>query len=309
MRSESGKTFIFEGAPERVDKFLSKQMSSFSRTYIQKLIKEGFVQVNGQKTSARYVLSLNDKIDVMFPKFSCLPTSAADSIPILFEDKHIIVVNKPADLVVHPAGPYQKDTLIQRLWPKLASGWENCVKNTSLSTARPGVVHRLDKGTSGVMVIAKTPQAADHLSAQFAKRTIVKIYQSLVWGMPETHAGHIRSMVGRSRQTPHRMSVQDQGRWSETAFTVLKRFPSAGKNGASLIEARPLTGRTHQIRVQLASLGHPLIGDVAYGAPKDNTQRPLLHALSLTFTHPHTRKKHTFEAPLPEDFEKFLSSL
>jgi 23S rRNA pseudouridine1911/1915/1917 synthase len=244
---------------------------------------------------------------VTLPDFSSLPGSAVQDVPVLFEDSHLIVVNKPPDVVVHPAGPHQEGTLIQRLWPKLAANWSAVLGRTSPHTARPGVVHRLDKGTSGVLVIAKTPQAAEHLSAQFAARTVKKVYLALVCGIPKTEKGRIRSTVGRSRRAPHRMSVEDPGRWSETEFKVLERFE---KTGAALLEVQPLTGRTHQIRVQLAHLGHPLAGDMIYGAPKDlQAERPLLHALSLELTHPANEKRMKWTAGLPEDFEEVLRDL
>jgi 23S rRNA pseudouridine1911/1915/1917 synthase len=178
------------------------------------------------------------------------------------------------------------------------------VQKAPLHTARPGVVHRLDKGTSGVIVVAKTPGAAEALSLQFAERKVEKIYWARVEGLPGSDSGSIRSTVGRDRHHPQRMSVTDPGRPSELEFKVLARSP---KHGQSLVEVHPLTGRTHQIRVQLASIGHPLVGDATYGAVAG--ERPLLHALKLTITHPRTKKRLVFEAPLPKDFRKALKHL
>jgi 23S rRNA pseudouridine1911/1915/1917 synthase len=272
------------------------------------LIRDGAVTVNQTPAAARTRLMPGHEVEVAIPEFSALPATASESVPILHEDEDLLVINKPAGVVVHPAGPHQTDTLIQRLWPKLAPHWSSSLSRVSPSVARPGVVHRLDKGTSGVMVIAKTPAAADDLSRQFAGREVRKVYWALAWGHPSTHKGRIRSTVGRSRRQPHRMSVEDPGRWSETEFLVLDRFPAQqGEKGAALLEVHPLTGRTHQIRVQLASLGHPLVGDTVYGNKDDGSaERPLLHALSLQVKHPSTRRVLRWTAPLPEDFQRAL---
>ncbi|MBI4395572.1 MAG: RluA family pseudouridine synthase [Elusimicrobia bacterium] len=304
------KTFLYKGAPERLDRYLADRLSPLSRTYIQSLIKQGHVDLNGSLPVARQILAPGDKVHIQLPEFSNLPASSAETVPVLYEDQDLIVVNKPADMVVHPAGPHQEDTLIQRLWPKLAPQWASAVKGSSPKTARPGVVHRLDRGTSGVMVIAKTPVAAENLSRQFAERVVQKVYWALVRGIPSTETGRIRSTVGRSRRQPHRMSVEDPGRWSETEFRVLGRFPKFEETGAALLEIHPLTGRTHQIRVQLASLGHSLLGDRVYGPPQDaGAKRPFLHALNLEIRHPSTGKTLSWTAPLPEDYKKALKRL
>ena len=295
------KRFTYKGAPQRLDVFLAKNLESLSRTQIQRLIKENRIDVDGAPAPARHPLAPGQVIVVRLPEFSSLPPSAADSVPVLFEDADVIVVNKPAGLVVHPAGPHREDTLIQRLWPKLSVGWGNGLAS---GDTRPGVVHRLDRGTSGVMILAKNPAAAESLSKQFADRRVTKIYWAVVEGVPTANEGKVSSPVGRSRREPHRMSTQVPGRWSETEFTVLRRFPERGPKGATLLEVRPKTGRTHQIRVQLAALGHPLVGDTTYDAAEAGP-RPLLHARKLTFFHPRTKKSLVFEAPPPADFESF----
>jgi len=214
------------------------------------------------------------------------------------------VVDKPADIVVHPAGPHRQGTLVQRLWPKLAPAWDKTVRAQGGAFDRPGVVHRLDKGTSGVMVLAKTPHAAENLSRQFAERTVKKTYWALVRGIPRTDSGRIQSVVGRSRRHPGRMTVKEEGRWSETDFKVLERYPSSQ---TALLELHPLTGRTHQIRVQLAALGHPVVGDALYGDTAASQEaRPLLHARSLEFTHPARKRRMTFQAEPPKDFLLFM---
>jgi 23S rRNA pseudouridine1911/1915/1917 synthase len=303
------REFLFKGDEDRLDKFLAKKMPEFSRTRLQKLIVNGKVTVEGVPQPARRLLSPGERVQIEIPEFSRLPASAAESVPVLFEDDQILVVNKPAGLVVHPAGPHQDDTLIQRLWPKLAAQWAGQARNGKTSDSRPGVVHRLDRGTSGVMIIAKTPSAAKSLSAQFAERSVKKVYWALAWGTFLVGSGSIRSVVGRSRRQPHRMSTEGMGRHAETEFQVVERFPAQGAKGAALLEIRPLTGRTHQIRVQLSALGHPLLGDKTYGADEsDETARPMLHAFSLEVSHPSTKKRLKWTAPIAADFEAVLDS-
>lgn len=294
------KTFTFAGEAERLDRYLTRSLSALSRTRVQRLIDEGAVTVNGRKEPARRILEMGDLVLVQIPTFSALPPAALESVPILYEDTELIVVDKPAGLVVHPAGPHRTDTLIQRLWPKLSAGWAETGQRPA--TDRPGVVHRLDMGTSGVMVIAKTPAAAENLSRQFADRTVKKTYIAVVQGILKA-PGRVRSLVGRSRHAPQRMTT-DTGRWSETEYQILKTFPHARPIPLSLLEVHPLTGRTHQIRVQLAALGHPLLGDKLYGGAPG--PRPLLHAHQLQFRHPRTGKTETFKTPPPKDFSSFF---
>lgn len=292
------KSFTFTGPAERLDRFLTRSLAPLSRTRVQRLIEEGAVTVNRRPEPSRRLLSAGEQVVVHIPTFSSLPPAATESVPILYEDEDLIVVDKPAGWVVHPAGPHRTDTLIQRLWPKLANGWAE--SGPRPTTDRPGVVHRLDKGTSGVMIIAKNPSAAENLSRQFADRKVQKTYWALVQGTL-TSSGRIRSKVGRSRHTPQKMSTEN-GRPSETEYTVLKNYTHPSP--ATLLEVRPRTGRTHQIRVQLAALGHPLIGDKLYGGLPG--PRPFLHAQQLQFMHPRTRKILIFKTPPPTDFALFL---
>lgn len=290
------RAFVFSGPPERLDRFLTRSLPGWSRTRLQALIKKGLATVEGRPEPGRRLLAPGERIAIALPEFSALPASAARSVPILHEDRDLIVVNKPAGWVVHPAGPHQTDTLVQRLWPKLAAGW-----GADAAQNRPGVVHRLDRGTTGAIVVAKTPAAAERLARQFADRRVEKIYWAVVAGVPTDKSGRIRSMVGRSRQEPHRMTTTVPGRWAETDFKVLKTFP---KKNRAVLEVRPKTGRTHQIRVQLAALGFPLAGDTLYGGPAGT--RPLLHAHQLAFDHPTTGKRLIFKAPPPPDMRPFL---
>lgn len=291
------RAFLASGPSERLDRFLARHLSDWSRTRIQALIKDGAVRVNDRAEPSRHQLNPGDRVTIDLPAFSQLPAAAADDVPLLFEDEDLLVVDKPAGLVVHPAGPHRTDTLIQRLWPKLAPGWAQGLSSNS----RPGVVHRLDRGTSGVMVIAKNRAAAEHLSRQFADRTVTKVYWAVVDGVPRGASGRIRSMVGRSRSAPQRMTTAVPGRWAETEYRVIAVRPDDGGRRRSLLEVRPKTGRTHQIRVQLAALGHPLVGDPLYGGPAG--PRPLLHAHRLEFRHPRTGERLAFVSPAPPDID------
>lgn len=295
-------SIVYRGATDRLDRYLAGVLAPLSRTQIQRLIKEGRVTVNGRAVPARHPLAPGEKIEIRLPDFSALPPAAADSLPILYEDGDLIAVNKPVGLVVHPAGPHREDTVVQRLWPRLVSAWG---KNLKPGDTRPGVVHRLDRGTSGILLIAKHPQAAEALSRQFADRSVRKVYWAVVEGQPTADRGHVASPVGRSRSAPHRMSTEVPGRWSETEFEVMRRFPPPPDRGAAFLEVRPKTGRTHQIRVQLAALGHPILGDKTYGAT-GGADRPLLHARELTFHHPRTGKPLHLQAPAPGDFAPYL---
>jgi 23S rRNA pseudouridine1911/1915/1917 synthase len=296
------KSFIFSGEPERLDRFLTRSLAPLSRTRVQRLIEEKAVTVNGQTTPSRRILERGDKVEVHLPTFTALPPAEAENVPILYEDDDLIVVDKPAGLVVHPAGPHRTDTLIQRLWPKLAAGWADSGQRPT--TDRPGVVHRLDRGTSGVMVIAKTPAAAENISRQFADRTVSKTYFAVVMGIVKS-PGRVRSMVGRSRHAPQKMST-DTGRWAETEYSVIETFPDALPHPVTLLEVHPRTGRTHQIRVQLATLGHPLLGDKLYGGPPG--PRPFLHAHKLEFRHPRSGKTISIQTPPPEIFLPFCKN-
>jgi 23S rRNA pseudouridine1911/1915/1917 synthase len=297
-----GRVFTAGDVPERLDVFLTRHLGTLSRSAVQRLIKEGAVTVAGRAVPARARLIPGEKVRVLLPDFDISAAAPDGGIPILFEDADLLVINKPAGLVVHPAGPHREGTVVQRLWPKLSKGWADS-KPLAAGGARPGVVHRLDRGTSGVMVIAKTPAAAENLSGQFARREVEKVYWALVRGIPKGERGTIQSPIGRSRRSPHRMSSTDTGRWSATDFTVLKTFPHAPEGPLALIEARPRTGRTHQIRVHLAALGHPILGDALYGAPADRESPQLfLHALSLSLRHPRTEKWTVWKTPPPPNF-------
>jgi 23S rRNA pseudouridine1911/1915/1917 synthase len=233
------------------------------------------------------------------------PPQPDDSVEfgVVHEDDTIIVVDKPAGLVVHPGAGNETGTLANGLlarYPELVDVGERI---------RPGIVHRLDGGSSGLLVVARTQDAADALIEQFADHSATRVYLALVWGHPDAPHGVIDAPIGRSRRDPLRMAVVADGRWSRTEYRVLERFDSPAE--LALLECRLETGRTHQIRVHLSSINHPLVGDPIYGQrrPKLQVERPFLHAAELSFVHPATGERVTFVSDLAPDLAERLGTL
>ena len=293
----------------RLDKFLQKEFSDTSRATFQRFIQDGDVLVNGQKVKPTHQPRLGEEIVIVWPQPE--PAEAiAENIPldILFEDQHLLVINKPAGLVVHPAAGHKQGTLVNALL-HYCHGQLSGVGGV----ARPGSVHRLDKDTSGCLIVAKNE--ATHLarSDQFAKRETNKVYQALVCGRLTKKQITVKTPIGRHPVQRKKMSVIENGRPSHTDFKILEIL-----NESSLVEAVLHTGRTHQIRVHLQHLECPLIGDPMYAnkhartfAQKTGYQAPrqMLHAKALSFIHPISQKQITIEAPLPEDFLDALNYL
>jgi len=282
-------------AKVRLDQFLAKELPEYSRSRLQELIRSGFVRLNGGISRPRQIVRAGDKIDLIEP-----PPEKVDIRPepipldVLFEDDDLIVVNKPAGMTVHPGAGQREHTLVNAL---LSHG-------AGLSgiggKERPGIVHRLDKETSGCLVVAKNDMAHRELSKQFAARTVEKIYLALVAGKLRKPAGVIDEKIGRHPVHRKRMQVSSRGgRTARTEYRVIR-----SSDTASLIECRLHSGRTHQIRVHLHHLGHPVLGDKVY-APRfaKDFQRQMLHAQKLGFRHPRNSQWKTFEAPLPDDFD------
>jgi 23S rRNA pseudouridine1911/1915/1917 synthase len=300
-------------AGSRLDQFLARQ-AGFSRARLQRWLKNGLVLVNGKAEPAKYKVRPGDRIILTVPPPE--PTHlAAEALPldIVFEDQDILVINKPPGLVVHPGAGHRQGTLLNAL---LA----HCPELQDIGdVSRPGLVHRLDKDTSGLMVVAKTALAHEALVLQFQAQQVQKTYVALVWGRFKTKTGEIEKEIGRHPSDRQRMSVHARrGKAAVTKWRVLEEFPEP----LSLVELKPKTGRTHQIRVHLASLGHPVVGDASYGGGatclkaeprlrglKPLVTRQLLHARALSFTHPRSGDAVAFEAPLPEDFQRVLSYL
>jgi len=300
--STKGEAITVVRADEgRLDRFLSERFPDWSRTGLQKLINDRRITVDGHPVSPHHKLRAGQIVDIQWPvaperkppKLGKLP------FPILFEDDHMFALNKPAGLVVHPsAGHNDGGTLVELVEAKLGAGpWPDA--------NRPGLVHRLDRDTSGVIVMAKTPEAHRKLSLQFARRQTKKTYVALAKGVIAIDEGVLESHLARHPGKRQRFAVSGvQGRWSSTKFKVLKRAENA-----TLVELNPLTGRTHQIRVHLASYGHPILGDHVYGLVEkefDFVKRHLLHARTLQIKHPVSGEEMLFEAPLPADFQHAL---
>ena len=306
-------SFIVEKSlpAERLDVFLRRKFPAVSRVALKRLIEEGHVRLNRQPVKPTHAPRAGEAIEIHWPE----PRSAdaqPEDIPldILFEDRSLLVLNKPAGLVVHPAAGHEEHTLVNALL-------HHCGGELSGigGVARPGIVHRLDKETSGCLVIAKNDETHAALSAQFAGRKVKKIYDAIVCGELARDAGEIRAAIARHPSHRKRMAVRDDdsGRAAHTGWHVLARL-----NAATLIEARLHTGRTHQIRVHFQFLGHPLAGDKIYGARQNKklteltgyeASRVMLHARELSFVHPQKGKEMNFKAPPPEDFQEALKAL
>jgi 23S rRNA pseudouridine1911/1915/1917 synthase len=296
---------------ERFDTFLRTQFPTVSRGTIQRLMEKGNILVNGEPVKATHHPRAGEKISVHWPDAE--PAEAQpEKIPldILFEDDDLLVLNKPAGLVVHPAAGNEEHTLVNALLHHCAG------KLSGIGgVARPGIVHRLDKDTSGCLVVAKTDSAHQSLAEQFAGRSVEKIYHAIVCGKMTKKSGEISGAIARHPIHRKRMAVttDGKGREARTGFRVIETFQSA-----TLVEAFLHTGRTHQIRVHFQHLGFPILGDATYG-PRQNqrfkellnyaTPRQMLHAQHLAFTHPRTGKKQSCQAPYPADFAEALRKL
>ena len=301
--------FIEAQLPEQVETDVISPSFSLSRTYIQKLIREGAVTVNGKPSKPGYKLRTGDQISLTLPEPRPLQTIAPEPIPldILHEDYALIVVNKPAGMTVHPAGEIQSGTLVNALL-------NHCETLPGIGgVQRPGIVHRLDKDTSGVIVAAKTDHAHRHLSTQFEAHTTTRHYYAVVCGVPPNETGTINACIIRSPRDKRKMTVTSTGgRHAVTHYHLLERY-----DRLSLLKLTLETGRIHQIRVHLSHIGHPVAGDHVYGggyaraihdAPSTAVKEALvaldrqaLHAHTLGFTHPETDEQLTSSAPMPDD--------
>ena len=278
----------------RLDRFLAETLSQFSRSRIQQLIRAGAITVNGRTARQSDTVRAGETIQLIEPPVEQIETQP-EAIPldVLFEDNDLIVINKPAGLVVHPGAGHREHTLVNALL-------HHCPGLSDIGgKERPGIVHRLDKETSGCLVVAKNDVVHRALSDQFASRTVDKIYLALVRGKLRKTAGSIDEKIGRHPVHRQKMSVDSRrGRAAKTEYRVLNVADEM-----SLIECRLHSGRTHQIRVHLHHIGHPVIGDKIYGPKKSGRpERQMLHAWKLGFKHPGTGEWNAFEAAVPNDF-------
>lgn len=311
--SERSETFVIETSQPggRLDVFLTKRYPAVSRGSLQRLIEEGHIQVNGQRVKPSYSPRAGDVVSVYFPEPRPSHVYPEDiPLQILFEDEHLVVVNKAPGMVVHPGPGNEEHTLVNALLHHCAGRLSGIA-----GVARPGIVHRLDKETSGCLVVAKDDAAHLGLSAQFSGRQVSKIYHAVACGEIPRVGGVLRTAIARHPTHRKRMAVVDEdvGREAVTEYRVLERL-----RGATLVEARIHTGRTHQIRVHFQYLGHPLAGDTTYGkrptsrlaeATGYTPPRVLLHAWELAFKHPVTGELLTFHAPWPSDFSEAVVAL
>lgn len=295
---------------ERLDKLIAASFPTLSRSYVQHLIEQKLVAVNDKNVSAHFSPKAGDRITLSIPKIEQSGIVAADiELKIVYEDADIVVIDKPAGMVVHPSdsGGHMADSVVNALLYRY--------KDWSMKgTARPGIVHRLDKDTSGLLLIAKDDQAMNFMARQWQNRTVDKKYYTLVAGNMPTTEGLIEAPLGRSSTDRKKMAVTTgkKSRESYTRYTVIQEFEKA-----SLLEVEILTGRTHQIRVHFQSLGHPVVGDSTYGNSKINAQfekgyglkRQFLHAYSLAFDLPSSRERKKIKIGLAPDLQKVIDVL
>jgi 23S rRNA pseudouridine1911/1915/1917 synthase len=303
--------FLAEEVPEaldgeRLDRLVSL-LTGCSRAEAAGLVRAGAVHVDGRaSTKAAHRVGVGDRVEVLAdPHHEPAPPAADPSleVPVVHFDADVIVLDKPAGLVVHPATGHPDGTLVNGLlarFPELATVGE---------PMRPGIVHRLDRGTSGLMVVARTPEAFGDLKAQLAGHGVQRAYSALVWGHLEHPHGVVDAPIGRSRRDPLRMTVAEDGRPARTRYRVQRRFEHPVPT--DLLDCELETGRTHQIRVHLRSVGHPVVGDTLYGGRRRDPDpgRPFLHARRLCFVHPGTGEEVAFESPLPADLQAVLEGL
>ena len=298
MRIEEFQIELENG--ERIDKFLSNEMADFSRSYIQKIIKDGHVSVNGKKVKANYKVTYDDVVTVEIPDL-VEPNIVPENIPldIIYEDQDILIVNKPKGMVVHPAAGHYSGTLVNALM-------YHCGDSLSgiNGVMRPGIVHRIDMDTTGSLLVCKNDVSHQKLAEQLKEHSIQRVYHAIVHGNVKDDEGIIDAPIGRHPIDRKKMSINHQnGREAVTHYKVIERF-----GDYTYIQCKLETGRTHQIRVHMSSLRYPLLGDQVYGPQKCpfKLQGQTLHAKILGIVHPTTNEYMEFDAPLPEYFEKLL---
>jgi len=280
----------------RIDVYLSEKLS-LPRSKIKSMIEEGHVRANGRALKPSFKVRRDLEIEGEIIRDEPVRLLAEDiPVTILFEDRYLLVIDKPKDMVVHPSLGHRGGTLVNAILSRI-------IDANPEEDERPGIVHRLDKGTTGVIIVAKDRLTQEALSRQFHDRLVEKVYRAIVEGVMRQDEGVVEGQMGRHPSQRQKMAlVASRGRHSWSRFKVIKRL-----KGFTYVEVYPKTGRTHQIRVHLAHLGHPIVGDDLYGKrARTLSERPLLHALRITFTHPVLGKNVVVEAPVPRDMEAFV---
>ena len=294
---------IQEDQQMRLDKYLAEQFPEQTRSYLQKLIKDGEVTVNGKNVKTGYQLSKGDEVSVNIPEPKELDVEPQKmDLDIVYEDDDVILVNKPKGMVVHPAPGHTTDTLVNGLL-------YHCKDNLSgiNGVARPGIVHRIDRDTTGILIVCKNDMSHNSIAVQLKEHSINRRYRALVHGNLKDDTGTVEGPIGRHPIDRKKMAINEKnGKPAVTHYTVLERF-----GNYTLIECKLETGRTHQIRVHMTSIGHPLVGDEVYGPAKCpfKLQGQCLHAMILGFVHPRTGEYMEFSADLPDYFEDLLRKL
>jgi 23S rRNA pseudouridine1911/1915/1917 synthase len=303
----------YPGEDERVDRFLAAQLDTVSRSQVQRWIEEGRVTVNGETTKASYRLAQGDVVGLDRPAEGVYTLEPMEmDLNVIHEDRDCAVIVKPPGLVVHPGAGHRQGTLANALlarYPEMSA----MADLTTRRGRRPGIVHRLDRDTSGLMVVAMHEEARRNLQRQFRRRSVEKAYLALLHGRLAQPRGRIQGPIGRDRRNRKRMDVVSRGREAVTEYEVRSYLytPHGVRLWYSLVEVHPVTGRTHQIRVHFAHLGHGVVGDAEYGRRKEHIACPrqFLHAHRLGFHHPRDGKWLAFKSALPADLEQVLSQL
>ena len=293
-------TVAEEQKSERIDKFVAEINGEWSRSQVQQWIKDDVVTVNGKSVKVNYKVKENDEITVTIPDPEELDIQAEDmNLEIYYEDADVLVVNKPRGMVVHPAPGHTSGTLVNGLM-------HHCTDLSGINgVMRPGIVHRIDKDTSGLLMVAKNDMAHESLVNQLVAKTVTRRYKAIVHGVIPHDKGTIDAPIARDKKERQSMTVDENGKHAVTHFQVLERFKDF-----TLVECRLETGRTHQIRVHMKYIGYPLAGDPKYGPKKTlDMNGQALHAGILGFDHPRTGEYIQFEAPIPEVFEETLNIL
>jgi len=285
-------------AGSRLDKYLAQVLPQFSRSYIKKLSHQSYILVNGQAAKASQKLNKTDQITVILPPPLTHPSPESIPISVIYEDEDILVLDKPSGLITHPAPGHPNHTLVNAILAYCPT------ITTSGELTRAGIVHRLDKDTSGLIIIAKNDFSREELSIQFKNHTVKKGYLVLVKGKLSPRQGIIEAPIGRDPHHRKRMTITEGGKEASTKYTVREYLGSY-----TLIEVVPLTGRTHQIRVHLAAIGYPVVGDTVYGVKAPFLNRQFVHAYCLGFHLPSNNQYREFASPLPEDLKQALQYL